>query len=75
MFPGDLQLYSVALNIIWSYPAQYNGIVLRLGGMHTLMRTLMEIIGLADLLEIIFGGVLKMLTIAMNKQNSKRYTD
>ena len=50
-------------------------IVLRLGGMHTLMRTLMEIIGLADLLEIIFGGVLKMLTIAMNKQNSKRYTD
>ena len=37
VFTADLQLYRVAVNILWAYPEQFDNVVLRLGGMHTLM--------------------------------------
>ena len=37
MFTADLQLYSAVVNILWAYPEQFDNVVLRLGGMHTLM--------------------------------------
>ena len=67
VFTGDLQLYRVAVNILWAYPDQFGNIILRLGGMHTLMSfvgsigTLMAGSGLYELLESTFGGVQKMM--------------
>ena len=37
VFTGDLQLYKVAVNILWAYPDQFGNVIMRLGGMHTLM--------------------------------------
>ena len=37
MFTADLQLYKVAVNIMWANPEQFDNIVLHLGGMHTQM--------------------------------------
>ena len=67
MFTGDLQLYRVAVNIVWAYPEQFDDVVLRLGEVHTLMSfigcvgTLMAESGLYEIMESTFRGVSKML--------------
>ena len=67
VFTCDLQLYKVALHIIWAHPERFRNIILRLGGMHALMSfigcigTLMAESGLSDILEGTFAGVPKML--------------
>ena len=72
VFTCDLQLYRVSVNILWAYPEQFGNVILRLGGMHTLMSfvgsigTLMANSGLSEILESTFGGVNKML-------NGKKY--
>ena len=64
VFTADLQLYRVAINFLWAYPEQFDNIVLRLGGMHTLMSfiesicSLMAESGLYELLNSTFAGVL-----------------
>jgi hypothetical protein len=51
-----------------SYPDQYSDVILRLGGMHSLMSfigsigTPMDNSGLSNILSEVFGGVQKMLT-------------
>ncbi len=37
VFTCDLQLYRVALNVIWTYPDRFANVIMRLGGMHALM--------------------------------------
>ena len=37
IFTCDQQLYRVSLQILWTYPEQFEHVVLRLGGMHMLM--------------------------------------
>ena len=65
VFTCDLQLYRVALHVIWAYPDRFQNIVLRLGGMHALMSfvgsvgALMAETGLGDILNAAFGGVAK----------------
>ena len=72
LFTCDLQLYRVAVNIIWAYPEQFQDVILRLGGMHFLMSflwsvgTLMANSWLEELLESTFSGVSKLL-------NGKKY--
>jgi len=67
VFTGDLQLYRVAVNIVWAYSEQFDDVVLRLGGMHTLMSfvgcvsTLMTEDGLYEIMDSTFGGFSKML--------------
>ena len=62
MFTANLQLYRVALNIIWANPEEHKNVVLRLGGMHTLMSfvgsigSLVEGSGLTEILESTWGG-------------------
>ena len=34
---ADQQLYKVAVNVVWVYPELSDDLVLRLGGMHTLV--------------------------------------
>ena len=68
MFTGDLQLYKVSVNILWANPDQFGNVIMRLGGMHTLLSfagsigTLMAGSGLYELLESTFAGVQKMMT-------------
>ena len=31
VFIGDLQLYRVAVNVLWAFPEQFGNVVLRLG--------------------------------------------
>ena len=50
-FTGDLRLYKVALNSIWPDPVQYNSILLRLDGMHTLMSFICSVIVVWELME------------------------
>ncbi|KAJ8317815.1 hypothetical protein KUTeg_004635 [Tegillarca granosa] len=75
IFTADLQLYRVAVNVTWAYPERFGDVVLRLGGMHTLMSfvgsvgTLMASSGLEKLLESTFGGVAKMLSGKKFPQN------
>ena len=77
VFTGDLQLYRVAVNIIWAYPEKFNNVVLRLGGMHLLMSfigsvgTLMAESGLCEIMESTFGGVSTMLTGKKFPQNMR----
>ena len=37
LFTCDLQLYKVELDVKWAYPDQFSNVILRLGGMHSLM--------------------------------------
>ena len=59
---ADLQLYRVAVNILWAYPEQFGNVVLRLGRLHTLMSligsigSLMAESGLYKLLDSTFGA-------------------
>ena len=75
IFTCDLQLYKVALEVKWAYPRRFENVILRLGGMHTLMSfigavgTLMADSGLAVILGDVFGGVPKMLTGKKFPQN------
>jgi hypothetical protein len=63
----DLQLFKVALQIKWSDPTRWKYLVVRPGGMHTLMSflgcvgTLMEGSGLEEILTIAYKGVSSML--------------
>ena len=67
VFTCDLQLYRVALQILWVYPKKFQNVILRLGGMHALMSfigcvgTLMAESGLSEILDGTFAGVSKML--------------
>ena len=68
MFTADLQLYRVAVNILWANPEQFDNVVLRLGKMHTLMSfigsigSLMAESGLYGLIDSMSAGVQKMTT-------------
>ena len=68
VFTADLQLYRVAVNILWAYPEQFDNVVIRLGGMHTLMSfigsigSLMAENDLYELLNSTFAGVQTMIT-------------
>ena len=65
---ADLQLYRVAVYILWAYPEQFENVVLRLGGMHTRIisigsiGSLMAERGLYELLDSTFADVQKMMT-------------
>ena len=37
VFTYDLLLYRVALEVQWTYPERFSNVILRLGGMHSLM--------------------------------------
>lgn len=71
----DLQLYRVALHVIWTYPDRFSNVIMRLGGMHCLMSfvgsigSLMAESGLAEVLSAVFGGVPKMLSGKKFPQN------
>ena len=75
VFTCDLQLYRVALEVQWTYPERFSNVILRLGGMHSLMSfigsigTLMADTGLSDIMSYVFGGVSKMLTGKKFPQN------
>ena len=64
---ADMQLFKVILQIKWSYPNRWKHLVVRPGGMHTLMSfigcigTLMSGSGLEELLGAAFKGVSHML--------------
>ena len=76
VFTADLQLYRVAVNILWAYPEQFDNVVLRLGGMHAEMSfigsigSLMAESGLYELLDSTFAGVQKMM---IGKKVSTKY--
>lgn len=63
----DLQLFKIAIQIQWADPLRWRHLVLRPGGMHTLMSflgsigTLMKGSGLEDLLHAAYKGVPNML--------------
>lgn len=77
VFTGDLQLYRVAAHVIWAFPEQFDNVILRLGGMHTLMSfigaigSLMAGSGLYEILESTFGGVNKMMNGKKFPQNAR----
>ena len=64
IFTSDQQLYKVAVEMKWAHP----DVILHLGGMHVLMGfvgavgTLMQGLGLSEVLESTFAGVAKMLS-------------
>ena len=37
IFTNDQKLYRTVVNVTWTYPAQFQNFILRIGGMHTLM--------------------------------------
>ena len=75
VFTFYLQLYRVALHVIWVYPDRLPNVIMRLGGMHSLVSfvgsvaTLMVESGLAEVMSAVFGGVPKMLTGKRFPQN------
>ena len=75
VFTADVQLYRVALNIILANTEEHKNVVLRLGGMHTLMSfvgsigSLMEGSSLTEILESTFGG----FENAFGKEISTKY--
>lgn len=60
---ADMQLYKVILQIKWSHLTRWGNLVVRPGGMHTLMSfvgcigALMNSSGLEELLNVAFKGV------------------
>lgn len=64
---ADMQLYKIIMQIKWSDPNRWTHLVVRPGGMHTLMSfiscigTLMNGSGLEELLSVSFKGVTHML--------------
>ena len=67
VFTADLQLYKIAVQVLWENPVPFRNVYLRLGGMHLLMSyigsigNLMADSGIVEVLSSAFGGVLKML--------------
>jgi hypothetical protein len=65
----------VSLQIIWTYPEQFDHVILRLGGMHMQMSfvgavgSLMAETGLAEVMNEAFSGVAKMLSGKKFPQN------
>ena len=76
---GDLQLYKIAVNVLWAQPKEFDHFIVRLGGMHTLMSfagavgTLMGGSGLIEILESTFGGVQKMIIGKKYPQNTRAF--
>ena len=76
---GDLQLYKIAVNVLWAQPKEFDHFIVRLGGMHTLMSfagavgTLMGGSGLVEILESTFGGVQKMIIGKKYPQNTRAF--
>ena len=70
-----MQLYKVGVDIMWANPQAFPNVILRLGGMHTLMSfagcvgSLMNEAGLQEVLESSFAGVPKMLSGKKYPQN------
>ncbi|KAG0714324.1 hypothetical protein GWK47_014367 [Chionoecetes opilio] len=68
VFTCDLQLYRVALHVMWTYPDRFPNVIMGLGRIHSLMSfvgsvgTLMAESGLAEVMSAVFGGVPKMLS-------------
>ena len=68
VFTCDLQLHCVALHVMWTYPDRFPNVIMRLGGMHSLMSfersigILMAESGFAEVMSAIFGGWPKMLS-------------
>jgi hypothetical protein len=64
----DLQLFKVAIQIKWSDPTRWKYLLVRPGGMHTLMSflgcvgVLMKDTGLEDILNVAYNGVSSMLS-------------
>ena len=59
---ADLQLFKVAMQIKWSDPTRWKYLVVRPGGMHTLMSFLGCVdSGLEDILNVSYKGVSSML--------------
>ncbi len=64
---ADLQLFKMAMQIKWSDPTRWQYLVVRPGGMHTLMSflgcvgNLMKESGLDDILNVAYKGVANML--------------
>ena len=77
MFTADLQLYRVAVNILWAYPEQFDKVGLYVGGVHTQMSfigsigSLMAERGLYEVLGSTFAGVQKMMTGKKFPQNMR----
>ena len=63
----NLQLCRDALEVQWTYPKRFSNVILRLGGMHSLMSftgsigTLMAKTSLSDIMSSVFGLCLKCL--------------
>ena len=68
VFTCDQQLYRITLNVLFDAPDLAKDLFARLGGIHLLMSyvgsigSLMSGAGLVEILEKVFGGVLKMLS-------------
>jgi hypothetical protein len=64
---ADMQIYKIAINIKWSNPTRWAYLIVRPGGMHTLMSfvgcvgVLMQGTGLETILNAAFNGVGNML--------------
>ncbi len=64
---ADMQLFKIAMQVKWSNPNRWKALVVRPGGMHTLMSfigcvgTLMSGTGLEEILNAAFSGVGSML--------------
>ena len=65
---NDQQLYRIVVNVTWTYPAQFQNCISRLGGMHTLVNmagavgVLVSDTGLETIHQAAFGGVLTILS-------------
>ena len=75
IFTNDKKLYRTVVNVTWTYPAQFQNVIPRIGGMHTLMNfagavgVLMSDTGLETILQATFGGVSTILSGKKFPQN------
>ena len=75
IFTNDQKLYRTVVNVTWTYPAQFQNFIPRIGGMHTLMNfagavgVLMSDTGLETILQATFGGVSTILSGKKFPQN------
>ena len=81
IFTNDQKLYRTVVNVTWTYPAQFQNFIPRIGGMHTLMNfagavgVLMSDTGLETILQAAFGCVSTILSGKKFPQNirAQRY--
>lgn len=77
VFTCDQELYCVAVEVQWAYPDKFSNVVRCLRRMHMLMRFVGSIgylvveSGLADIIDVTFEGVTKMLNAKKFPQNVK----